>query len=133
MKGDYLFVYGTLKRGSQNAMQRFLLRHADYIGEASYCGKLYQIDGYPGTVPSDHPRDQIQGEVYWLPEPELVWQMLDRYEECGPDFPEPWEYIRRKQNVLLNNCTNVSVWIYLYNHSTFGLQSINPAKHAANW
>ncbi|MGZ4968124.1 MAG: gamma-glutamylcyclotransferase family protein [Methylobacter sp.] len=118
---EYIFVYGTLRRAANNQMHQLLAKYAEFVDDASYCGKLYKIDYYPGAVPSDDPNDAVQGEVYRIRQADIVLPLFDRYEECGPEFPEPNEYSRRKQTVLLNNGRTVTAWVYIYNHPTKGL------------
>ncbi|MDP2100566.1 MAG: gamma-glutamylcyclotransferase family protein [Methylobacter sp.] len=127
MNPRYLFVYGTLKRDANNGLHPLLLKHAEFIGNASYQGKLYTIDTYPGAIPSDDPNDAVQGEVYLLHQADSVLPILDRYEEFGPAFPEPNEYIRLKQSVLLKNGCAITAWVYVYNHPIAGLERIKPA------
>jgi gamma-glutamylcyclotransferase (GGCT)/AIG2-like uncharacterized protein YtfP len=124
MNPDYIFVYGTLRRNTNNEMHLFLAKNADFVDDAIYRGKLYKIDCYPGAVPSDDPNDAVQGEVYRFHQVDVVLPMLDRYEECGQDFPEPNEYKRRKQSILLKSGCTVTAWVYLYNHSTEDLAVI---------
>ena len=121
MHVDYIFVYGTLKRDADTEMSRLLAKQAEFVGIASYQAKLYKIADYPGAIPSDNPNDQVPGEIYRLPESGNVLSILDRYEEFGPEFPEPNEYIRQKQTVLLINGRNIAAWVYIYNHSVDGL------------
>lgn len=124
MNLDYIFVYGTLRRGTHSEMSKLLAKHAEFIDDAAYQGKLYKIDAYPGAVPSDDPDDAVQGEVYKLHQADAVLPLLDRYEEFGPEFPEPNEYTRRKQALLLKNGRTMTAWVYLYNHPTEGLELI---------
>jgi len=124
MNPNYIFVYGTLRRGTHSEMSKLLTKHAEFIDDAAYQGKLYKIDDYPGAVPSDDPDDAVQGEVYKLHQADAVLPLLDRYEEFGPAFPEPNEYIRRKQALLLKNGRRITAWVYLYNHPTEGLELI---------
>ncbi len=125
MKPDeYIFVYGTLRRDTNSEMHHLLAKYAEFVSDATYRGKLYQIDYYPGAVPSDDPNDVVQGEVYLLDQADVVLPLLDLYEACGPAFPEPNEYSRQKQSVLLKDGRTVTTWIYLYNHPTEGLESI---------
>ena len=121
---EYIFVYGTLRRNANSDMSRLLANHAEFVDDASYLGKLYKIDYYPGVVPSDDPNDIVHGEVYLLHQANIVLPLLDQYEEFGPEFPEPNEYIRRKQAVLLKNGRIVTAWVYIYNHPTEGLELI---------
>lgn len=124
ISNEYVFVYGTLRGNANSEMHRLLAKYAEFVCDAIYRGKLYQIDYYPGAVPSDNPDDVVQGEVYLLHQADIVLPLLDRYEECGPDFPEPNEYSRLQQSVLLKNGRLVTAWVYIYNHSTEGLEPI---------
>jgi gamma-glutamylcyclotransferase (GGCT)/AIG2-like uncharacterized protein YtfP len=124
MNPDYLFVYGTLKRDVNSEMHHLLANYAEFVDAAAYQGKLYRIENYPGVVPSNHPLDVVQGEVYLLHQAEVVLALLDRYEEFGQEFPEPNEYNRQKQSVLLKSGPTVTAWVYVYTHSTEGLELI---------
>ncbi|WP_333873237.1 gamma-glutamylcyclotransferase family protein [Methylobacter sp.] len=121
---EYIFVYGTLRRDTNSEMHHLLAKHAEFVNDASYCGKLYQIDCYPGAVPSDDPKDAVRGEVYLLHQADVVLPLLDQYEECGLAFPEPNEYSRQKQSVSLKDGRLVTAWVYVYNYPTEGLELI---------
>jgi gamma-glutamylcyclotransferase (GGCT)/AIG2-like uncharacterized protein YtfP len=110
-----LFVYGTLRRGCANPMQRLLTEHSIWMGLAGYQGKLYKIADYPGAVPSNNNEDRIIGELYRLHQPEWLLRQLDDYEECGPGFPQPAEYRRAIASIFTETGGAVSAWIYLYN------------------
>jgi gamma-glutamylcyclotransferase (GGCT)/AIG2-like uncharacterized protein YtfP len=125
MNSDYIFVYGTLRRESNNEMSHLLMKYADFVDQASFRGKLYQVGNYPGAVSSDNPNDRVQGEVYQLHQAEVVLPLLDQYEEFGPKYPEPNEYLRQKLTVLLNSGRFVMAWVYVYNHSTDGLEFLS--------
>jgi hypothetical protein len=64
-------------------------------------------------VPSDDPNDVVQGEVYLLQQANDALPPLDQYEEFGSEFPEPNEYLRQKQVVLLENGRAVTAWVYV--------------------
>ncbi|MFZ2406958.1 MAG: gamma-glutamylcyclotransferase family protein [Methylobacter sp.] len=128
MNPDTIFVYGTLGRGANSEMHQLLTKYAEFVDDASYQGRLYKIDYYPGAVPSDDPNDAVLGEVYQLHRADVALPLLDRYEEFGPDFPEPNEYIRRKQTVLFKNGRTVTAWVYVYNRPTEGLELIKSAN-----
>jgi len=124
MNCSYLFVYGTLRRGANSEMFRLLARYADFVGEASYQGKLYKIDGYPGVVPSKNQVDLVQGELYQLHDAGLIFQQLDLYEECSPDFLQPTEYIRELCDVRLQNDEIIQAWFYRYNRPIDSLERL---------
>lgn len=106
-------------------MRHFLVQNAELLGDATFQGKLYQIDYYPGVVPSNDPADSVQGEVYHLIKPECTLLQLDRYEACGTGFDEPTEYIREIRNVKLNSGETLAAWIYLYNWPTENLRLLS--------
>ena len=122
MKDEFLFVYGTLRRDVGGEMYRLLARYSDFVGEAAYQGKLYKVTHYPGVVPSNDPADLVQGEVYRLRNPDLVLPRLDEYEECGPGFKEPTEYVRLSQEIQLRKGETLSAWVYVYNRPINGLE-----------
>lgn len=124
MKDNYLFVYGTLRRNTNSEMYHLLARSADFVDEATFQGRLYKVDYYPGVTPSSNPLDIVHGEVFRLREPATALAQLDRYEECGPGFPEPTEFIRRKIDVSLQRGKTISAWVYIYNRPTDKLRFI---------
>jgi gamma-glutamylcyclotransferase (GGCT)/AIG2-like uncharacterized protein YtfP len=125
---DYIFVYGTLRRGADTVMSRLLSQHANFVDTATYRAHLYKVNGYPGVVPSNDPNDKVQGDVYQIHHADVILPLLDHYEEVGLGFPEPNEYTRRKQTVLLNNGCAIEAWVYIYNHPTEGLELIRPGN-----
>jgi gamma-glutamylcyclotransferase (GGCT)/AIG2-like uncharacterized protein YtfP len=124
MSHDYLFVYGTLRRDSNSERYHLLARYGQFVGDATYQGKLYMVDYYPGLVPSDNPQDIVYGEVYKLSDPDIVLSRLDDYEECGPTFSKPTEYVRCKHHVKLRSGDVISAWVYIFDKPTDGLRLI---------
>jgi len=39
-------------------------RHCEYFSDGCTQGKLYEVNGYPGAIESDNPRDKVCGELY---------------------------------------------------------------------
>lgn len=105
-------------------MHQLLAQHSRFIGKARYQGRLYQVDYYPGAVPSHNSTDQVMGELYQLLQPDLLLPELDNYEECSPQFASPHEYRRELQNIRLDNGNIVIAWVYVYNRNTDGLTLI---------
>jgi len=124
----YLFVYGTLRRDVAHPMHAVLAAHAEFIGAGTFQGKLYDLGGYPGAVPSERETDIVAGEVYALRDPAQVLAVLDRYEGCADD-PPPTEFRREKATITLENGDQVEAWIYLYNWPTFGLPRIRSGDY----
>ena len=108
MQTEYIFVYGTLRQNANHPMHQLLAQHSCFVAMARYQARLYQVDYYPGALPSNNAADQVVGELYQLLQPELLLPALDEYEECGEGFAEPREYRRELQQVTLENGTSVS-------------------------
>jgi len=122
MNNNYLFVYGTLLSATNSEMFQLLAKQANFVGTASYQGKLYKIDDYPGVVPSKNKTDLVQGEVYQLHDADFILQQLDDYEECGPSYLQPTEYVRELCEVRLQNDQIIQAWLYRYNRPTDTLE-----------
>ncbi|WP_019676486.1 gamma-glutamylcyclotransferase family protein [Arsukibacterium perlucidum] len=126
---EYLFVYGTLRknalrRAAGNRCYQLLQQNASLVGEGRFQAKLYLVDYYPGVVASEDPAWQVTGEVYQLQQPESVLAELDQYEQCGPGFASPTEYLRLQQQIILENGEMISAWLYIYNHPIDVLKQI---------
>jgi gamma-glutamylcyclotransferase (GGCT)/AIG2-like uncharacterized protein YtfP len=120
---ELLFVYGTLRRAACGGMHH-LLGSAVFLGEATWQGRLYRVDGYPGAVPSREPAATVRGELYRLVDGGETLALLDDYEECGPAFGTESEYRRSVTRVTRADGTDVSAWIYRYNRPVAGLELI---------
>lgn len=120
---EYLFVYGTLRQNSQHPMYVRMAQQADYVADAWFVGKLYQVTYYPCAIPSEIATDRVFGELYQLRNLALL-AALDEYEECSDKHPEPKEYYREKRLVHMVNDKTIEAWIYLYNRSVQGLKQI---------
>jgi gamma-glutamylcyclotransferase (GGCT)/AIG2-like uncharacterized protein YtfP len=85
------------------------------MDEATFNGRLYLAHRYPGAVDSSEPTERVHGELYRVRAP-AAFAGLDDYEGCGPDVPQPAEYVRVQRHVMRADGTVVTAWIYLYNH-----------------
>lgn len=112
----FLFVYGTLRRGCQMAIEQFLPHEVRYIGRAKVEGALYAVDYYPGLVLNDKTTKFVVGEVYEMTETQRVLFFLDDYEGIGEDYPQPHEYIRVAVEVEMERGGRLKCWTYLYSH-----------------
>ncbi|QFY41959.1 gamma-glutamylcyclotransferase [Candidatus Methylospira mobilis] len=124
MHVQFLFVYGSLMRGASLDTHPLLAQHAAYVCAAMWQGRLYRVDYYPGAVKTQTVSDRVHGELYRLHEPGDLLARLDQYEECAPEFPEPTEYVRSKESVVIENGDSVRAWIYLYNWPLVKLERI---------
>ena len=111
---DCLFVYGLLRRGAKHEMSKILDQSASYISSASFQGKLYLVDYYPGVVPSKNSNAKVVGDIYRITDMKIL-EELDRFEGVGPEFESPNEYNRENRIVRLPNDETLASWIYLYN------------------
>ena len=116
MSSDYLFVYGLLRRHAGHEMSQFLCQHAQFISEATFQGKLYLIEYYPGIIASNNPDDRVNGDVFKLSDLSIL-EELDQFEGIGTAYESPHEYQRAVQSVALQNGSVEKAWVYLYNWS----------------
>jgi gamma-glutamylcyclotransferase (GGCT)/AIG2-like uncharacterized protein YtfP len=123
MATQYIFVYGSLRKRFSSPARVVLDHHAEYVGEAAFRGKLYEIDWYPGVIPSKDQNDLVHGEVYKMTNPEEVLSKLDQYEGCLPMDPKPHAFVRKQAQVSLEG-GEVTAWIYLYDLSVEDLVQI---------
>lgn len=121
---EHLFVYGSLCRETAGSLHPLLSDDAEYCCAAQLPGKLYEIDGYPGAVPSPSTASVIHGELYRLYHPQRLFQRLDAYEECSAHFPQPHEYRRIVETVTTATGKVIAAWIYVYNHGLTGRRLI---------
>lgn len=124
MESEYIFVYGSLRRGSSSPVRGVLDNYAEYVGEATFRGNLFEIDWYPGVVPSKDENDIVYGEIYKMIDSEKVLSELDRYEGCSPANSKPHAFVRKERIVKLKEGKELNAWIYLYNQSTSGKKRI---------
>ena len=94
----HVFVYGTLRRGGSN---HFRMAGAEFVAEATVCGRLYGIDWYPGLV-IDESAQKITGEVYQVPA--NVLEDLDAFE--GAD------YRRVRVSATLADASVLLAWVW---------------------
>ncbi|MFB6317591.1 gamma-glutamylcyclotransferase [Saccharicrinis sp. FJH54] len=130
MKEEYLFVYGTLAASVNREMNALVKKFGINLGDGFMTGKLFEVSGYPGFVHSAEEESRVYGDVYMLKEALQLFYHLDKYEECTPEFPEPWEYRRVQLPVQLNSGAVIhSCWVYEYNHATDKLEQIIPGDY----
>lgn len=120
----FIFVYGTLRKGTAAPMHRILARHGKFVADGFMQGRLYDVGDYPGAIESDSPGDRVYGELYRIANGGVVLPILDQYEGCTGKFPAPHEYIRNKLPVTRLGGGKVSAWVYLFNHDVSGLERI---------
>lgn len=76
---NYVFVYGTLKKGHRNHQ---ILENSDFIGNATVKGILLDIGPFPALLPKkEGDNSRVTGEVYLVDEATLT--RLDQLEREG--------------------------------------------------
>jgi len=90
----HVFVYGTLRRGEANDINR-LLPAPRHVGQAVISGVMYHLGAYPGVVL--RPGGAVAGEVYAI-EPALE-RVLDEIEGIFPQGRD--EYFKRELRVTV--------------------------------
>jgi gamma-glutamylcyclotransferase (GGCT)/AIG2-like uncharacterized protein YtfP len=111
--GEYLFVYGTLRRGHDNRYAQRLDGEARYKGEARVNGTLYAVKHYPGLVLGGP--GEVTGELFELGDGDGLLAELDDYEGD--------EYKRVVCEVSLEGRVE-RAWVYEYMNSLKGKRVI---------
>ena len=79
---DRLFVYGTLRVGSNNENAARLARQSRHIGRGSVRGRLYRVAHYPGLALPLSDTELVTGDVFDGVTADLLRE-LDEYEGDG--------------------------------------------------
>ncbi|MFM1912862.1 MAG: hypothetical protein RIR51_700, partial [Bacteroidota bacterium] len=111
---DYIFVYGSLRRDIGMDLHRLIAKNSEFLGMANYQGKLYQVDEYPGIIPSDNPKDKVVGELYKISNPVKLLLVLDEYEEYDEKNHDSSLFVREKVVVEIDGEIK-ETYAYLYN------------------
>ena len=114
---EYLFVYGTLRKGYDLKLKDKVSDHLQYVGQAKVGASMYNIGRYPGAVRSSK-GDEIIGDVFLLDNPSRVLKILDKYEGIPEGKERDAEFIRKKNRVWLRSGKYVDAWVYWYNFTT---------------
>ncbi len=117
----FLFVYGTLKRGSANhgqmAGQRFVAEARTIPGY-----RLFDVGGYPGLVVWPADREGVTGEI-WLVSPAALLR-LDRFEGVSEGL------YRRETVALAGPPEDKPIEGYVYARSVEGLRPVGDTWRA---
>lgn len=129
MDPQFIFVYGTLRRGGNSKMHGLLASYSEYLSAGEAQGILYLLDGYPGMIESSEITDKVFGEVYKIGDSSKLLALLDDYEECSDKFPLPHEYIRKQLPVKLVNGAQLLASVYLFNRDISNLKAIKSGDY----
>jgi gamma-glutamylcyclotransferase (GGCT)/AIG2-like uncharacterized protein YtfP len=116
-----LFLYGTLRIGSDDPMAHWLHGVARLIGPGWAKGTIYRVDTYPGFVPGGAAR--VVGDLVRLDDPQAAFAILDEHEQCSDAWPHPHEY-RREQIAVTGPQGLVEAWTYIFAHDVSALERI---------
>ena len=119
----YLFVYGTLRRGSRSLGDWRKKFGAAFVGHGTIGAELYHIGRYPGALPSN--RSKTRGEVYSLGRPQAALKALDEYEGYDANEKEESLFVRHPVKVWLETGKTIRAWVYFFNGKTSKSQKIS--------
>lgn len=113
-KGEYLFVYGTLRRGENSDLSRNSSQ-IDYLGQDRINGFLYNLGWYPGVREAakslkdgfDPDKPTVIGDVFRIRDAGIGVH-LDAYE----GYPN----LYGRSEVMTEKGTKA--WVYTYNDET---------------
>jgi gamma-glutamylcyclotransferase (GGCT)/AIG2-like uncharacterized protein YtfP len=108
-KLQYLFVYGTLKRGAKSHGQ--LRGHGvRFVGPARIRAELYRLSGqdYPGVVLTSVPNRFVKGDLFVLRNPQETLRDLDKFEGVDEGL------FRRELVNVQRQGRRFKAWTYLY-------------------
>jgi gamma-glutamylcyclotransferase (GGCT)/AIG2-like uncharacterized protein YtfP len=111
---DFVFVYGTLKRGE---CREHCWPHAPREVEPATCrGELYDLGAHPALIEGD---DVVRGEVWYIAREHMAetLQAIDRIEDyCGDPEQENGSdlYLRRPVMCRYDDGQVVTAWTYRY-------------------
>lgn len=113
---DYLFVYGTLRKGYDLKLKDKVGDDLRYVGQGKVGASLYDLGRYPGAVRSNR-GDEVIGDVFLLDDSPRVLRILDKYEGIEEDKPLGSEFVRKKSRIKLRSGKSINAWVYWYNYS----------------
>ena len=110
----YIFVYGTLRRGSTVPQAEILVRMGRFVGPAKINARLFDLGSFPGMVAPEQAGQWVHGDVFEMFDPAKVLLLIDDYEGCGPKAKTPYDFERAIVSVTLDNAMPSQAWAYWY-------------------
>ena len=106
---QYLFVYGTLKRGARFHRRLGNDPAVQYIGEARIRGELFHLpsENFPGAIPGSGNR-YVYGQLFSIKEPQKTLRALDEFEGVAEGL------FRRKMVDAWAGKKRTRAWVYFY-------------------
>jgi len=110
---QYLFVYGTLKRGGKSHKQLRKENGVRFKSSARIRADLYKLHGedYPGAVLTSTPNRFVKGDLFVLQYPQRTLRELDEFEGVDEGL------FRRELVDVWVQGRRVKAWAYLYARS----------------
>lgn len=102
----HIFVYGTLRHGSNHPMARRLSAQARHIGKARTPGHLYDMGWYPAALFDASAATRVVGDVFALPPGGRLLAEIDAYEVGDPN------YERITLELSVTGAGQVRAWAY---------------------
>lgn len=119
---EFLFIYGTLHPDRAPAEIAAAARRLTPAGYGSIRGRLLDLGEYPGLVLDAAPAEGgmaveaeiVRGEVFAVPDAATL-AALDSYEDYRPGNPAASLFLRTKAVVTMDDGSQKSCWVYVYN------------------
>ena len=119
--GRFVFVYGTLRRGGRNDINR-LQPAPRHVGMGEVAGVLYHFDWYPGLTLGGSEAVNVVGEVYEIGA--ALEAVLDGIE--GIEEGDASEYLKREVDVEVDGA---SVRCLVYEINARRVKDLAPIPH----
>ena len=117
---ERLFAYGTLVAGGPPVVAAAMKRHARPLGPATAAGRLFDSGAWPALLPPLDPADRVPGTLFGVHGPRALWPVLDAWEGCGRDDPEPHLFRRQRVEAVPAGGDPVRAWVYFFNGDAAG-------------
>lgn len=85
------------------------------IGLGTIAGNLHDLGEYPALTTGGKRKQRVRGTVFALPDDPEIIQKLDQYEGFLPNDPANSLFVRSKRLITLDDGTQLSCWVYIYN------------------
>ncbi len=122
---QYLFVYGTLRKGFMENKFPYLCPYISLLGTASVKGDCFQFNDLPALV-QEEMKQEIEGILYRINAAEAVsWVLmqLDDLKGMRPDNASTPLYKRSITTISFEG-KDIDSWIYLFNGDTKDLPAL---------
>jgi len=110
---DTVFFYGTLMTGFNRRRRIGIDDDLEFVQRGSIEGTLFDLGLFPAAVPS--PDGRVWGEVFRMRDVERVLAGLDDIEGACPGQEDYSLYFRVVVPAVLEDGTEMPVWVYFYN------------------